>query len=97
MNDFLNFLFKLNNKLYSYYFHAPFLILWISSYLLGYFKGWIVAGLIVWFFMLTYRLAKEKKLVSFKKNKLGYLVGLNIAVFLGPLCLVLIYLLRFEK
>lgn len=99
----MNNLFKLNNYLYNFRFHIPFLILWISILVFNYpliLSVWIKFGLLIYFLLIIISLFKKEKVSkepkSIDKSKiiLGYLVGINICVLFGAFSVLLFVLLR---
>lgn len=94
MNKIAQSLLRLNNKLYNYYFHTPVFLIWFSLLVRNapYVAKWFWIGLLIYIFMMAYRLWHEKK--RYDSNFLGYLVGLNLLVIFGPLIFALLYILK---
>ena len=97
----INFLFKLNNTLYTYLFHVPFLALWMYLMTHGIFTNWFVAGITYWALLAAYRSItsgpEEVKQIFKEDGMLAFLVGLNIAVLLGPISPLLSVMLYFVQ
>lgn len=100
MEKVMDFLFKLNNKLYSIKIHAIISILWIWSVLNFHniLTLWFKAGIASWFLLILWRWKQDKWTKKHfqeqwaKRRETGilpYLVGLNIAVLFGPISIVL--------
>lgn len=98
----MEFLIKLNDKLYSLPIHTVIVILW--AWALQTFHNplmfWFKLGLLCWMILMIINFIQEKGNLKkvwklFRSNGiLPFLVGLNICVLTGPLSLVLAYLLR---
>jgi hypothetical protein len=95
-------LFKLNNKLYNFYFHVPVLIILLLVLKFQspfYVAAWINIGFAIWAMLLLFRLYQDKQLMPLKNKKdlLGYIVGFNICLVLGPLSVLLFLALKNYK
>lgn len=88
------FLIRLNNRLYNYPSHIIILIFLGLSVLskIMWLKLWILSGFIIYLGLFTSRLLKSDKPKP-KSNFLGYLVGFNICLVLGPISILLFYFL----
>jgi hypothetical protein len=99
MNKLTVFLLKLNNRVYNFCFHIPAMLLWMAAIACSHSKViriWEIAGGTLYLSLIIVSILKRgfPPLPKTRKEFLGYLVGLNIAMVLGPLAFGVIYLLH---
>ena len=87
------FLIRLNNKLYNYPSHIIILIFLALALFskITFLKYWILIGLIIYLVLFSMRLLQGDKP---KSTLLGYLVGFNICLVLGPISILIFYFLN---
>lgn len=99
MEKFLLLLLRINNLLYSWTAHIVIATLWMSALLFldsPFIRAWEAAGLIVWILLTVSSLFHNglPPMPKTKREALGYLVGFNIPMVLGPLSVGIVYLLH---
>lgn len=95
------FLLKLNHRCYSFSFHIPLLLLWVTAIAIKvpYLAPWLQVGLLVYFSLMIWRYTQDKRLMPLKtkEDALSYLVGFNISVVFSLLSFLIILILKTDE